>query len=830
MSPNIVPNVIRPTSPSGACPFALLPHELMAQVFLHLDPHTLYTAVRQLNHQWKITVEEHVIPTLFRTRQWRVALRIHKRPRRVHPNSVQGAQAAAIAQQASRDGGESDKARVQRVLNTEGAWEDELAPPIPSEEGNNITAETITEYLPLTLTSLSPSTNTFHFTTSPNWYALYELGVEPPGIDPNSTAGDVSFRLDLNFGLAWRFEGDGKEEHPQRPGGWTSLDKENRWLSEFWCSTYDLTPLPLRRRSHEGGEGETVRLNATKLARRKRVPVEVPAKKGEKSKTNGSSNKFTSTELAWDDSHIEYLHLDIALGTEFFVRRSARANLLMRALEAEAARREEEDEQQAEREREAANGLMAARGAGKVSASPQPPTGPTGAWGKPLLQKPKATRAGGALSPTPARATGTGTPPRPKSSASSHGKANSPPSALSASNTSGTTSPTPSKSHPDLALLSNSAASSYLSGLSPAEQLQLMAKNKAAAKVAGRRAASGSSTGGSRAGSRAPSRAGSRAASAAPSRAGSRPPSRPGTPSGSAPALSLSSSGAASPSLVPGGTSAHASGHSTPRDRDLPFARALALSQSTASPYTARALSGYATPNPAAASALNPSSALHPAQLTARLGGSGYARGVSSERGSGASTPTKGEGNSFALRGGGGAQPGGTPFAQFKGRLRLGGNGFERLGAELTRKRTSKKESDGTGRRRRERSETMTAERWNASAAGDGVAALSLGSESEDAASSSDEEVPAANGHPPEEKGLDGIAASGELGWTRAPVPYEGEGMMRTWREAKLLGAANANGPKRRSSLRAGAEEQESSDDDEGEVKGAVETQWIWSR
>lgn len=124
----------------------------------------------------------------------------------------------------------------------------------------------------------------------------------------------------------------------------------------------------------------------------------------------------------------------------------------------------------------------------------------------------------------------------------------------------------------------------------------------------------------------------------------------------------------------------------------------------------------------------------------------------------------------------------------------------------------------------------MTAERWNASAAGDGVAALSLGSESEDAASSSDEEVPAANGHPPEEKGLDGIAASGELGWTRTPVPYEGEGMMRTWREAKLLGAAIANGPKRRTSLRAGAEEQESSDDDEGEVEGAVETQWIWSR
>lgn len=90
--------------------------------------------------------------------------------------------------------------------------------------------------------------------------------------------------------------------------------------------------------------------------------------------------------------------------------------------------------------------------------------------------------------------------------------------------------------------------------------------------------------------------------------------------------------------------------------RDLPFFRASALALSTNSPYTREALSGYITPDPNASLGLNrprvPASAgMGPFGLPA---------------------------NAFSLRGGGGAQPGGTPIAEFKGRLRRAG-GFEPL-------------------------------------------------------------------------------------------------------------------------------------------------------
>lgn len=540
---------------------------------MHVDPHTLYTSIRQLSRPWKQTVETHIIPMLFHSRQWRIALRVHRRIRRIHPNSA-AANAMATWNQTRRAhlaATENDEERAARVLSSMGSWEDEMQPP----ESDPMQPRTMTDYLPLELVSVDAAENQFRFTTGRNWYALYEL-------DHRALGGDASFRLDLDFGIAWRFDGDGKDNEEQRPGGWTSLDQENGWLSKFYCSTYDLTNVVSGRRGSIGTmerqqqDKGIVKLNDTQLARRRRMPAP-RARSG-----SGASERQKPTEqmeLYWDDKHIEYMHLDLALGTEFFVRRSARANLLMRALEAEAARRDAHDEGFAE---DLADHTKAPSYA-PPSASP---------LNKPFLHRPKPT-------------------------ASPNGKQ---------LHLSGTSTPPPSRSSPN----------NLRPDLSPAEQLQMMVKSKAAA-----RAASGSGCKGNgtwpRSGSQQPSRATSRAPSAAPSRvpsrAPSRAPSRPGSPTGN-----VSANGGGSNSVWGGGSAMPSAANSllpTPHipgtpiasPRDMPFFRAAALSYSTASEHTFTALSGYTTPNGNSAT-------------------------------------------SFALRGGGGAQPGGTPFANFKARLR----------------------------------------------------------------------------------------------------------------------------------------------------------------
>lgn len=545
---------IHPTMPSGACPFADLPHELMTEAFLHLDPHTLYTSIRQLNRDWKETVESHIIPMAFKSGKWRLALRIHQRPRKY-----------TLEQQAQIDSAlatsrESDDERRQRVESTRGAWEDELLP--PSKE-----PRVITTYLPLQLDRVNSSSDRFEFSTGNNWYALYE-------IDPTTNnQEDHSFRLSLDFGVAWRFDGDGKDGEEQRPGGWTKLDQENGWLSKFYCSTYDLG----RSNRNTHSDKETYQLHATPLTRRRRMPAGRPSQPG------------GPVPLQWDDEHIEYLHLRLSLGTEFFIRRSARANLLMRALEAEAARIDE----------------LAAMEDGRSASTLAPPS--------PRIQRPLAQRAALAAH-TNRHASGTAPPPASR---------NSPPNQLN-------------------------------SDLSPAEQLQLMAKSKAAAKAAGRDAAASSrrlpgwaryhdkagtkSSNGNaspmnRTVSQPVSRNRSQPSSLAPSRVVSRAPTRPGSPNAEAASEALEELTVAGSE---GGSRFNTSRLNTPAmpgtpvhsPRDMPHFRAQALSLSTASPFTHRALSGYTTPNTATGT------------------------------------------NSFSLRGGGGAEPGGTPMAEFTGILR----------------------------------------------------------------------------------------------------------------------------------------------------------------
>lgn len=576
-------NVIQPTTPSGACPFAQLPHELMADVFMHLDPHTLYTVARQLNRNWKETTENHIIPMLFRSRQWRVALRVHRRPRRVHPASAAAAsQPASLANNRGRV--ETESERAERVHATLGAWEDELLAPLEDP----MHPPTITDYIPLKLRGVDAAANRFDFTTGADWYALYEL-------DDRAKAGDDAFRLDLDFGIAWRFDGDGKEEEDLiRPGGWTRLDPENGWLSKFWCSKYDI-----KQQSDAGTDANAAKLNCTSLARRRRLPAPVPKTKGQ------------PTPLQWDDKHLEYLHVDLSLGTEFFVRRSARANLLMRALEAEAARREEQEDVSQE---EPLLPAAATAAAAAVAGSP-----------KPFLHRPKPSRS----------TSGTSTPPL----TSRGGAAN---------------------------------ANTLRPDMSPAEQLQMMARSKAAAKAAGigtpskssgsrkvsRQGSAASSLMPSRAPSRLSSNAPSRVTSAAPSRAPSRPASPPNVPT-------ISTDGgvdpghlAITPSLLP---TPAIPGTPVASPRDMPFFRAAALSLSTASPYTSRALSGYTTPT-AAALRRGPSHSggARRNRSAVRDGdddGNDDEDDDDEEQENGVSTSAQ-------------AKHGGTPFAQFRGRLR----------------------------------------------------------------------------------------------------------------------------------------------------------------
>lgn len=205
-----LPPTIRPSTPSGASPFADLPHELMAEVFLHLDPHTLYTSIRFLNSNWKETVESHIIPMLFLTEKWRVALRVHRRPRK---DTVQGPMA------------EPEEARRIRVEATPGVYEDELNPPVPEDQE----PPKIKQHIPLQFQQLDPINNRFLFSTGRDWYAVYEM------TQKYITTGDLAFRLEVDFGLVWRFDGDGQEDLDSGNGTWGKLDQENGWLSKFYC-------------------------------------------------------------------------------------------------------------------------------------------------------------------------------------------------------------------------------------------------------------------------------------------------------------------------------------------------------------------------------------------------------------------------------------------------------------------------------------------------------------------------------------------------------------------------------------------------------------------
>lgn len=230
-----------------------LPVEVLRHIFLMTDPHTLYTSVRALNSRWKHIVESDLIPTQFRTGRWRIGLRV-SRYTFTTPNS--GAYTAA----APTDGGSQDSRQTQeldrqaleahhasltqRMLDTPDTREDELARVTDAHqravEGHGALSSRVkagepplVHVVPLKFARYDPTTFTLHFSTGGEWHALFSSMQQE---------GSQSSWLGLDFGLCWRYWGDGKpdpspsvrEDIDKLNRLWGLPDPENGWLSRFW--------------------------------------------------------------------------------------------------------------------------------------------------------------------------------------------------------------------------------------------------------------------------------------------------------------------------------------------------------------------------------------------------------------------------------------------------------------------------------------------------------------------------------------------------------------------------------------------------------------------
>ncbi len=316
-----------PTSVSvSVCAEPPLPSELLRQVFLYLDPHTLYTSVRLLSTQWRASVETDLLPTLFRERTWRVGLRVSRRARKVAPGQQQQQQvqapvptptpSSAPAPQAQGQGQGQGQARapretaeqraarhrrqeadVEALMTIPGTTEEEVAALMrefraasPSHDeapqaspatgssalGASTAAPTtssaapvpepvavssndnaaggasgngpLVHFIPLDFTGYDRANASMTFGTGETWHAIFSGFLLPPpdelgaaGASEDSNNGN---RLDVDFGLCWRFPGDGQEqevdhlrddEARKAEKYWGQPDAENGWLSRFYC-------------------------------------------------------------------------------------------------------------------------------------------------------------------------------------------------------------------------------------------------------------------------------------------------------------------------------------------------------------------------------------------------------------------------------------------------------------------------------------------------------------------------------------------------------------------------------------------------------------------
>lgn len=371
----------QPSSASGHTKVDL-PNELLRHIFLYCDPATLYTTVRALNRGWKDTVEQDLISTHFANKDWRVGLRVTRKL----PSTLTEAEVI----EAQRQHADDDLFRFN-VLNRPGA-----------REPFNVNAKprTVTHVIPLAFKGYDPENVSLRFDTDSTWHSLFQVAQPdsdeeaeegaannaPNGAaaatadddDSDSDGGEEeaegqqeqatgpanggrqrredfgaaaarararaeSARLELDFGLVWRFPDDGQDAdvYQIKKGdaeSWGQPDPENGWLSRFYCSNFDTVSSAAPSGAPSGTSSPAV-LQSTPLTRRSRssrLHSSVERRMHDVIDDDDDEG-FSPAQMIWSDEGHEYMSLDLSLGMEFFVRRSARANLLVRRLEAAAA-------------------------------------------------------------------------------------------------------------------------------------------------------------------------------------------------------------------------------------------------------------------------------------------------------------------------------------------------------------------------------------------------------------------------------------------------------------------------------------------------------------
>ncbi|SPO29534.1 uncharacterized protein UTRI_04731_B [Ustilago trichophora] len=367
---------------------AHLPNELLREIFLYCDPATLYTTVRALNKSWKHTVEHDLIATHFANKDWRVGLRVtRKLPSTLSEEEVADAQ---------RQQADEELYRLN-VLNRPGA-----------QEPFNINAQprTVTHVIPLAFKGYDPENVSLRFDTDSTWHSLFQVA-EPDSDQENGPANNTaapanaaaddsdsdsdssdedededadqqgngngnapanarrqrqedfgaaaarararaeSARLELDFGLVWRFPDDGQDADVYQikkgdADSWGQPDPENGWLSRFYCSNFDTVSSATPSSAPSGAASPAV-LQSTPLTRRVRRSRLHSSVERRMHDVIDDDEGFSPAQMIWSDEGHEYMSLDLSLGMEFFVRRSARANQLVRRLEAAAAAAEARD-------------------------------------------------------------------------------------------------------------------------------------------------------------------------------------------------------------------------------------------------------------------------------------------------------------------------------------------------------------------------------------------------------------------------------------------------------------------------------------------------------
>lgn len=229
-----------------------LPSELLYQIFTHCDPATVLLSLRCLSSSWRHKVDRSLLPHLFSTRAWRVGVQISRRPRHGHSwgGSIVGTPGATTPNGLSIEEEDEEMRRQrwqderERISLRTGALEDEL-PGFPLPHATTGKPAPVTHVIPLEFGRIShtPLTQqstepTLRFATrNSNWYALFEsnddedtLPADPEQARIERRRRKEEARLALDFGLIWRFPGDG-----QGDAEWGTPDPEMGWLSRFYC-------------------------------------------------------------------------------------------------------------------------------------------------------------------------------------------------------------------------------------------------------------------------------------------------------------------------------------------------------------------------------------------------------------------------------------------------------------------------------------------------------------------------------------------------------------------------------------------------------------------